>query len=141
MTWSHDLRELVWQYVFYGTYSMKIHSKSDKYKTYPIVRAIHLNVTNQRRRFMTDVDPAFKDLFELMCQDDFDINILTDEGKASASPELMAAIENGNRELAQRSVHCFGAMAAKDPEAYVCVLAILHFVCTCDFNNIHLRFK
>ena len=73
-----------------------------------------------------------------MCQDDFDINILTDEGKASASPKLMAAIENGNRELAQRSVHCFGAMAAKDPEAHVCVLAILHFVCTCDFNNIHL---
>ena len=120
---------------------MKIHSKSEKYKAYPIIRAIHLNVTNQRRRFMTDVDPAFKDLFDLMCQDDFDINILTDEGKASASPKLMAAIENGNRELAQRSVHCFGAMAAKDPEAYVCVLAILHFVCTCDFNNIHLRFK
>lgn len=56
---------------------MKIHSKSEKYKTYPIVRAIHLNVTN---RFMSDVDPGFKDLFDLMCQDDFDINILTDEG-------------------------------------------------------------
>ena len=53
-------------------------------------------------------------------------------------------IENGNRELTQRSVHCFGAMAAKDPEAYVCVLAIFsrvlaisHFLCTCDFNNIY----
>ena len=99
---------------------------------------------------MTDVDPAFKDLFDLMCQDDFDINILTDEGKASASPELMAAIENGNRELAQRSVHCFGAMAVKDPEAYVCVLAIfltyLRFciscvlviltTCTCASNRV-----
>ena len=107
---------------------MKIHSKSLKYKDYPIVRAIHLNVTNQRRRFMSDVDPAFKDLFKILARDDFDINILTDEGKGSACPEIMAAVENGNRELATRSVHCFGAMAAKDPKAYVRVLAIFFHV-------------
>ena len=112
---------------------MKIHSKSLKYKDYPIVRAIHLNVTNQRRRFMSDVDPAFKDLFKILARDDFDIDILTDEGKGSAGPEIMASVENGNRELATRSVHCFGAMAAKDPKAYVRVLVIF-FMCTCDFS-------
>ena len=128
---------------------MKIHSKSTNYKDYPIVRAIHLNVTNQRRRFMSTVDPAFTDLFHVMAQPDFDMDILTDEGKASASPELMAAVENGTREIAQRCVHVFGAMAAKDPEAYVramhylvhlrlcvsCVLAISPSMCTCDINR------
>ena len=133
MTWTSDLRELVWQYVFFGKYSMKIHSKSRKFKTYPIIRAIHLNVTNQRRRFVSSADPAFKDLFNLMMEDDFDMEILTDEGKASAPPELMAVVENGTRELAQRCVHTMGALAGKSAEAYVrattdtlaCVLAIL----------------
>ena len=132
MTWTSDLRELVWQYVFFGTYCMKIHSQSTKFKSYPIIRAIHLNVTNQRRRFVSNADPAYKELFELMMEDDFDMDILTDEGKGSATPKLMAAVENGTRELAQRCVHTMGALAGKSAEAYVraktdtlaCVLAI-----------------
>ena len=119
MTWTHDLRKTVWQYVFYGVHTQKIHSKSKKYKDYPIIRAIHLNVTNQRRRFVSNADPAFKDLFDHMDQEDFDMDILTDEGKASASPELMAAVENGTRELAQRCVHAMGALAGKNPDDYV----------------------
>lgn len=119
MTWTHDLRKTVWQYVFYGVYTQKIHSKSNKYKDYPIIRAIHLNVTNQRRRFVSNADPAFKDLFDLMDQEDFDMDILTDEGKASASPELMGAVENGTRELASLCVHAMGALAGKNPDDYV----------------------
>ena len=119
MTWTHDLRELVWQYVFYGEYTMKVHSKSKKFKDYPIIRAIHLNVTNQRRRFVSQADPAFEVLFTVMDQEGFDMDILTDEGKASASPELMAAVENGTRELAQRCVHTMGALAGKNPDDYV----------------------
>ena len=98
---------------------MKVHSKSKKFKDYPIIRAIHLNVTNQRRRFVSQADPAFEELFTVMDQEGFDMDILTDEGKASASPELMAAVENGTRELAQRCVHTMGALAGKNPDDYV----------------------
>ena len=118
MTWTHDLRELVWQYLFHGVYTMKIHSKTNKLKDYPIIRAIHLNVTNQRRRFISNADPAFKELFDLMGHKDFDMDILRDEGKASAAPELMAAVENGTRELAQRCVHTMGALAGKNAADY-----------------------
>ena len=68
-----------------------------------------------------------------MMEDDFDMDILTDEGKGSATHKLMAAVENGTRELAQRCVHTMGALAGKSAEAYVraktdtlaCVLVIL----------------
>ena len=48
-----------------------------------------------------------------------DVIILKDEGKASAPPELMAAVENGTHEMAQRCVHTMGALAGKSAEAYV----------------------
>ena len=119
MTWTSDLRSKVIQYLFYSTYTTKVHSKSVKIKEYPIIRAIHLTLTNQRRRFMAEADPAFKELFDLMSTDSFDMDILTDEGRASAEPELMAAVENGTRRLATRCVHAMGALAGKDPEQFV----------------------
>ena len=131
LTWTHDLRPKIIQYLFYSTYSVKIHSKSAKVKKYPIIRAIHLALTNQRRRFMSMADPSFKELFELMSSDSFDIDIMTDEGKASADPALMAAVENGTRQLATRCVHAMGALAGKSSESYVSVLANFN-VCTCE---------
>ena len=40
-------------------------------------------------------DPSFKELFELMSSDSFDIDIMKDEGKASADPALMATVDTG----------------------------------------------
>ena len=131
MTWTHDLRPKVIQYLFYSTYKIKIHSQSSKIKEYPLIRDIHKTVTNQRRRFMSNADPAFKDLFSLMDTDTFDMDIMTDEGQGSAGPKLMAAVENGTRQMAVRCVHSMGAMAGKDSEQYVRVLVKI-CMCTCE---------
>ena len=77
---------------------------------------------------MKAADPAFNDLFNLLDNDsDKKIEtLLTDYGNNAAPVELMAAVENGCRQVAVRTVHSMGACAGKDQAAYVRVYLCIY---------------
>ena len=85
------------------------------------MRAIHLALSNPRRRFAAIADPAFSELFDLLTHaddnDDYE-TMLVDFGEGAADCKLMAAVENGTRQVALRSVHAMGGNAGKQAEAY-----------------------
>ena len=54
LTMSHDLARDVLLYLFYGTWE---HKKTKR--RYPVVRSIHLQATNGRRRFASFARPCF----------------------------------------------------------------------------------
>ena len=77
---------------------------------------------------MKAVDPSFNELFKLLDNDsDKKIEaLLTDYGEGAAPTELMAAVENGCRQVAVRTVHSMGACAGKDQAAYVRVFFCMY---------------
>ena len=102
---TNELAQTILAYVFYGKYSQKVHSKSDKIRLYPVMRAIHQAITNPRRRFSNVVHVAFEELYDLLDSDEFDYEaLLMDHGINLAPVEFMAAVENGTRQVTVTSV-------------------------------------
>ena len=116
---THELVQPLLLYVFYGAYEAKIHSKTRKKKEYPVMKGIHLALTNPRRRFASVAHAAFADLFQLLEDESYDYEALfMDRGKGTAPAAFMAAVENGTRQVAVMSTHAMGALAGRNPDAY-----------------------
>ena len=90
--------------VSYLTYQITHLTHAPREIRYPIVKAIHLKLTNDRRRFSKVIQPAFKVLFELLRKEKDLEKFLNDEGKGKPPPRFNAAVEVGLRTLGEISV-------------------------------------
>ena len=94
LTNSDGKARLLALYCFYGKY---YDSKQDK--EYDIIRAIHLKLTNGRRRFTKGIQDAFHDFFKLLVDQPELQSFLEDGGVGTPPPEYMAAVERGLRKM------------------------------------------
>ena len=117
LTTSHDVTRSVLLYLFYGYFTCGVSGRN-----YPVLRSIHLQATNGRRRCASFVLPAFGKLFKLLDEHEELVDLLTDDGKAKAPASYMAAVEEGLMEMARASIHTMGSSALKSPHKWKSVL-------------------
>ena len=75
-----------------------------------MIRSIHLQTTNGRRRFATCAKECFHVLFKLL-EDEPNLSKLLTDHKPQAPARYLAAVEKGLREMARKSVHTMGGGA------------------------------
>ena len=120
-TRSHAVARRNLLYVFYGHYWTGN-------KSYPIVKAIHLKLTNDRRRFAKVIHPAFKVFFQLL-HDDISLHkFLDDGGKGKPPAAYLAGVEQALRELGLRSVR-----TCVIHDMRTCVIITRVLACCCRF--------
>ena len=97
LTFSHDMVEIIMQYLFYGKYQSKLSHERGKY--YDVVRGLHKTLTSPRRRFASKAEEAFEVFIKLLRRDPDLKRFLQDRGVGTPPIEYMAAVETGLRAL------------------------------------------
>ena len=110
---SHDVTRKVMMYLFYGTWMQKKTGRK-----YSVLRCIHLQSTNGRRRFSNYVIGPFQKLFDLLKDKPEYSDLLLDQGKGEATPEYLAAVEQGLRNMGSKSVHTMGGGAMSSAKCW-----------------------
>ena len=87
-------------------------------RKYPVIRSIHLQVTNGRRRFASYARESFYKFLNLLQQRPELQNLLKDQNVNKAPPEYLAAVEEGLRLMGQISEHTMGGGAMKSKERW-----------------------
>ena len=113
LTMSHDMTRQVMLYLFYGEW---IHKKTQR--TYSVLRCIHLQATNGRRRFANYVAGPFANLITLLRDKQELTALLLDHGKGEAPAEYLVAVEEGLRAMGTKSVHTMGGGAMNSSESW-----------------------
>ena len=103
-------------YLFHGHFLVKATGRC-----YPVIRSIHLQTTNGRRRFATCADECFEKLFKLL-ENQPNLSKLLTDNKLEAPAEYLAAVEEGLRAMADKSVHTMGGGAMRSQEKWGKVL-------------------
>ena len=101
LTNSNGKAKLLALYCFYGKY-YDIKNKKD----YSIIRAIHLKLTNGRRRFTKGIQEVFHDFFKLLADQPQLQSFLEDGGVGKPPPEYMVAVEKGLRNMGKNVRTC-----------------------------------
>ena len=127
-------------YLFYGHFTLKRTPR-----LYPVIRAIHLQTTNGRRRFASFADECFHVLFKLL-KDESNLSHLLTDYKRKAPARYLTAVEQGFREMAKKSVHTMGGGALQSQERWSKVLQwrkreeririLLKNVLVCDHTHV-----
>lgn len=74
---------------------------------YPIIKAIHLKLTNDRRRFAKVIVPAFEEWFQLLRDKPELQKFMQDGGKGKPPAEYLWKVEKGLRNLGRMSVSLY----------------------------------
>ena len=74
---------------------------------YPIIKAIHLKLTNDRRRFAKVINPAFEEWFQLLRDKPELQKFMQDGGEGKPPAEYLWKVEKGLRNLGRMSVSLY----------------------------------
>ena len=113
LTRTHDMAGLVKLYVFYGFWM------DSRGECWPVLKSIHLQTTNGRRRFAIVAVESFTELFSLLRETPSLVPLLTDSGsEMSPPPEFLVAVEHGLRRMAKLSIHTMGGKCMSTPDSW-----------------------
>ena len=111
LTRTHSVAHLVLLYAFYG---MWIDGRGEQW---PVLKSIHLQSTNGRRRFANVAAESFVELFDLLHEQPSLVELLTDNGSDKSPPAaFLVAVEHGLRLMAQKSIHTMGGTCLSTPD-------------------------
>ena len=120
LTLANPLSRKVLLYLFYGRYRVKGETvQRDRF--YDVIRAIHLQVTNGRRRFASFAQACFGELLKLLESEPELAKFLEDGGKGNAPARLLVAVENGLRCMGVTSPHTMGGNSMESPDKWAAV--------------------